>query len=87
MLNPLIMEDVERGFSLPLSIDILYNIPNASLAPLGCHKQDTINEAGVKTPKYRMTHDQSFISLSGLLVNLRVNKESLPPIMYSFVLL
>jgi hypothetical protein len=87
MLDPIITEDVKCGCSLPLPIAVLNNIPNASLAPLGCHKKDTINEAGIKIPKYRMTHDQSFTGPSGLSVNLRVNKESLPPIMYCFVLI
>jgi hypothetical protein len=52
-----ISEDVSRGFALPLPINILSDIPNASLAPLGCHKQETINEKGAKIPKFRMTHD------------------------------
>jgi hypothetical protein len=86
MLDPIISEDVNRGFSLPFPLDVLFKILNASLAPLGCHKQDTINKIGVKIPKFRMTHDQSFPGPSGLSVNLRVIKESLPPIMYSFVL-
>jgi hypothetical protein len=34
-----------------------------------------------------MTHDQSFPGPSGLSVNLRVQKESLPPIMYRYVLI
>jgi hypothetical protein len=34
-----------------------------------------------------MTHDQSFPGPSGLSVNLRLKKEDLPPIMYSWVLL
>jgi hypothetical protein len=34
-----------------------------------------------------MTHDQSFPGPSGLSVNLRVQNEKLPPIMYSFVLM
>jgi hypothetical protein len=67
-----ITEDVVCGFALPLPTDTLFDIPNASLAPLGCHKQETINEIGVKIPKYRMTHDQSFPGPSGLSVNLRV---------------
>jgi hypothetical protein len=86
MLDP-ISEDVERGFSLPLPMDVLFKIPNASLAPLGCHKQETINESGNRVPKYRMTHDQSFPGPSNLSVNLRVIKTKLPPITYSFVLI
>ncbi len=70
-----ITEDVACGFSLPLPTDLLFKIPNTSLAPLGCHKQEMINELEAQIPKYRMTHDQSFPGPSGLSVNLRVKKE------------
>jgi hypothetical protein len=59
-IDPVIEEDVERGFTLPLPINILHQLPKPSLAPLGCHKQTTINELGEVLPKYRLTHDQSF---------------------------
>jgi hypothetical protein len=49
MPDPIITEDVQRGFSLPLPIDALVRIPNASLAPLGCHKQETIDNEGKKS--------------------------------------
>jgi hypothetical protein len=52
-----ITEDMVCGFSLPIPTNCVFNIPNTFLAPLGCHKQETINEAGEKNPKYRMTHD------------------------------
>jgi hypothetical protein len=86
-MDRIILEDVIRGFTLPLPIDIIFNIPNASLAPLGCVKQESINEKGIKVPKFRLTHDQSFPGPSGLSVNLRVKKDQLPNIMYSHVLL
>ena len=70
VLEQLINDDIIRGFALPLPISILPFIPNASLAPLGCHEQETINEFGERIPKYRMTHDQSFKGPSGLSVNL-----------------
>jgi hypothetical protein len=85
-IDPTITEDIERGFALPLPIEILYKLPKASIAPLGCHKQTTINENGSIIPKYRLPHDQSFSGPSGLSVNLRVQKDVLPPIMYSYVL-
>jgi hypothetical protein len=56
----LITEEAQRGFALPLLVDILKMILDASLALLGCHKKDIINEDGVKVPKYRMMHDQTF---------------------------
>jgi hypothetical protein len=87
VLDKIITEDVEQGFALPLPPAILHLILNASLAPLGCHIQETINERGEKVPKYRMTHDQSFAGPSGMSVNLRVNQDLLLPCMYSFILL
>jgi hypothetical protein len=87
ILDKIIKEDVERGFALPLPIHLTKYIPNASIAPLGCQEQETINERGERIPKYRMTHDQSFPGPSNLSVNLRVIQEQLPPCMYSHVLL
>jgi len=85
-IDPVISEDIERGFALPLPMEILHKIPQALIAPLGCNRQTTINALGEIIPKYRLTHDQSFPSLSGLSVNLRVKKDFLPPILYSFML-
>jgi hypothetical protein len=50
-------------------LDIIKKIPNASLTPLGCIDQDTINERGERSQKFRMTHDQSFPGPSSLSVN------------------
>jgi hypothetical protein len=36
ILDKIIKEDIERGFALPLPMDILDSLPNASLVPLGC---------------------------------------------------
>jgi hypothetical protein len=85
-IDPVIVKDIERGFTLPLPIELLDRIKRASLAPLGCHKQTSINAMGEIIPKYRLTHDQSFPGPLGKSVNLRVRKDLLPPIMYSFVL-
>lgn len=38
ILSKMIQEDVEHGFALPLPIEILPHIPNASIAPLGCQE-------------------------------------------------
>jgi hypothetical protein len=87
VLSKLIQDDITRGFALPLPIEILKLIPNASLAPLGCQEQETINELGERIPKFRMTHDQTFPGPSLLSVNLRVIQDDLPPCMNSFVLI
>ncbi len=85
-IDSIIIEDIERGFALPLPTDVLCKLKGASIAPLGCHKQTSIDELGMIIPKYRLTHDQSFPGPSGLSVNARVIKEMLPPIMSSHVL-
>jgi hypothetical protein len=86
ILDELISSDIRHGFALPLLIYVLPFIKNASIAPLGCHEQETINEAGEHIPKCRMTHDQTFPGPSGKSVNLRVVKDQLPPCMFSHVL-
>jgi hypothetical protein len=86
VINQLITEDVIQGFALPLPISILQKIPGASLAPLECIEQETIDSQCNKIQKFRMTHDQSFPGPSGLSINLRMIKDKLPPIMYSYVL-
>jgi len=86
-LEKIIENDISKGFALPLLKEVLFNIPNASLAPLGCVEHDTINERGEQSKKFRMTHDQSFLGPSLHSVNKRVIKECLPNCMYSFALL
>ena len=86
-LRSIIKEDVEHGFALPLPIMALHFIPNASLAPLGCVRQSSVDIMGNPVAKFRMTHDQTFPGLSKLSVNLRVQHEKLPPIHYSYVLM
>jgi hypothetical protein len=85
-ISTMIQEDVDRGFTLPLPIEILPYLPNASLAPLGCQEQSTINALGERVKKFRLTHDQSFPGPSGSSVNLRIDHSKLPPIMYGFCL-
>jgi len=85
-LDDLIDKDIKLGFALPLPIQSLFSKPNASIAPLGCQEQETINTNGECIHEFRMTHDQTFSGPSGKSVNLRVIKEDLPPCMYSFVL-
>jgi hypothetical protein len=72
---------------LPLPITALHFLPKASVAPLGCAQQSTLDMSGNRVIKHRMTHDQSFLGPSGTSVNLRAQQEKLPPIRYSVVLL
>jgi len=60
ILEKLIAEDITKGFALPLPIQLYKLLPNASIAPIGCIEQETINEFGARIPKFRMMHNQSF---------------------------
>jgi len=86
LVRKLLLDDVVHGFSLPLQTDCIYEVKNASLAPLGVQFQRTIDEHGATIPKYRMTHDQTFPGPSGKSVNLRIDKSKLPPCVYGHVL-
>jgi hypothetical protein len=85
-IQQLLKDDVERGFALILPVEVLPLIPNASLAPLGCQEQKTLNAAGDRVSKFRMTHDQSFLGPSGSSVNMRVETSKQPPCMYGYCL-
>ena len=87
LVRNLLTEDVVHGFSLPLLPDCLHKIPAASLAPLGIQFQKTVNEFGETVQMLRMTHDQTFRGPSGLSVNVRTQKDQLPPCVYGRVLL
>jgi hypothetical protein len=86
VISKMIQEDVECGFALRLPLGVLDHIPNASLAQLGCQEQSTIETTGTRIPKFRLTHDQSFLGPSGSSVNSRVVSTKLTPIMYGFCL-
>jgi hypothetical protein len=49
-------EEVKQGFAIILPVQIALLISNASIAPLGIHKQSTINKKGEIVLKLRMTH-------------------------------
>ena len=81
--------DVEHGFALPLPMSCLKHFQNqGSIAPLGVQDQSSLTDDGVRIPKWRMTHDQTFPGeASKLSVNKRVLKEELPKCLYGHALL
>jgi hypothetical protein len=85
-VRELLNEDVTHGYSLILPVSCLPHLKNASIAPLGLQKQDTINELGERVTKWRMTHDQTFPGESGLSVNRRTDMTALQPCMLGFAL-
>ena len=60
VLKDEVLDDVTRGFALPLPAKVAPLIPGAEVAPMGLVAQNTISEAGEIMPKDRLTHDQSF---------------------------
>ena len=49
------LDDVTRGFALPLPAKVAPLIPGAEVAPMGLAAQNTISEAGEIMPKDRLT--------------------------------
>jgi hypothetical protein len=88
VLSKIIENDITKGYALPLPLpkEILFRIPSTSLAPLGSVDQESINERGERTKKFRMTHDQSFLRPSNHSVNERVITVLIPNYMFSFTL-
>ena len=62
-IDPVISEDIEHGFALPLPIDVMDKLPNSALAPLGGHKQTTINALGEIIPNTVLHMTNPFLAL------------------------
>ena len=88
VLESLITKDVHHAFALPITIDTATKIKGARWAPLNIIDQWTIDAKGNRTPKHRLTHDQSFDGLtSGVSINDQVDHEKLEPLIYGFMFL
>jgi hypothetical protein len=59
-LMTLLLDDVTRGYNLPLPINKAMEIPGLLLNPMGIEHQNTINALGEIVDKKRLTHDTSF---------------------------
>ena len=80
-------KEVTRGWALPIPAEAVTIIPGIAVTPVGVAKQFSINEFGEVIRKDRMTHDCSQPSVSGLSVNLRVDKDKLEEVQFGFCLL
>lgn len=86
LLTTLIEDDVTHGHLLPLPLGKIHRIPGAIISPMNIIQQDTIDESGNTIPKYRLTHDQSFVmSGSNSSVNSRLDKSKLAPCIFGWV--
>jgi hypothetical protein len=66
-LVEMLKEEVSHGWQLILPQEAVLELDNAVLAPLGLVEQDTINEMGEITQKWKLIHDQSFNVIKGTL--------------------
>ena len=76
-LEKSISKDIDPGWALPPTIEYLKRIKNAGVVPLEVVEKLSINEKGGRYIKRRVTHYCSFPGPSGVLVNNRIQWESL----------
>ena len=86
VLKDQVLDDVTRGFALPLPAKVAPLIPGAEVAPMGLVAQNTISEAGEIMPKDRLTHDQSFEIGAARSVNNRARMEDHQPVVFGHAL-
>jgi hypothetical protein len=84
ILEKLMKEDVFRGYSLPILLDKVTEIPGAIMAPQNVARQNTIDETGKIVGKDRLTHDRSLTVYSSQApsMNDRVREDELTPIQF-----
>ena len=76
-LDKAISKDIDHGWEFPLKIESLQSIKNAGVLSIGVAEKFSINKKGERYIKIRVTHDCSFPGPSGILVNNRVQRDSL----------
>jgi hypothetical protein len=87
-LAALLIDDVNRGYCLPLPLDQVRNIPGLSLQPMGVTIQSTINEQNEIVSKKRLTHDSTFEVLGDIPShNKRIKMEDLVACRFGWALL
>jgi hypothetical protein len=88
-LQSILLEEVQRGWQLPLPKGTHLKIPRSVLGPLGLAHQTTIDEQGHPMEKKRLTHDQSsnVVPTKHRSVNNRVIHEELTPCRYGSALI
>lgn len=80
-------KEVSFGRVIPITLECARKLKNASICPLGCAIQWTIDEKGMKKIKMRTTHNLSFEWISGLSVNSMVEEGQLEEILYGHCLI
>eukprot|EP00978_Attheya_sp_CCMP212_P016940 scaffold44783_cov43-Attheya_sp.AAC.3 len=84
ILENLMKEDVFRGYSLPIPLNKVTEIPGAIMAPQNVARQNTIDETGKIVGNDRLTpHDQPWTySSQAPSMNYRVREDELTPVQF-----
>ena len=83
ILRDIIQKKVRQGWMIPIPIDCINELPHSEIAPVGIDdSQFKVHPDGSKTPKFRLTHDQTFEASVGCSVNHRTQKDKLDPLFY-----
>ena len=88
-VSELISKDVVHGFVIPIPPEVVEKIPGAAVQPLGLARQWSINEAGERVEKLRLTQDLSFSSNrdgSPTSVNSRIDMSAYKEMIFGWCL-
>lgn len=80
-VTKLLLKDVTHGFAWVIPKQLVPLIPNAMVEPLGLAKQWTLNKAGDRVLKYRLTQDLSHsnkVNDKNWLINDRFDMDAYP---------
>ena len=89
IVKQLLSKDVVHGFSMVIPIGAVPLIPNAMVQPVGLAKQWTLDEAGNRKVKYRITQDLSYSETNKetpLSINSRIDMDQYPEMVYGWAL-
>jgi hypothetical protein len=84
----LLAKDVQHGFSLPVTPDVVPDIAKAMVQPAGVVKQFSLQEDGSRTLKQRFTQDLSFpLTSPDASVNNQIDMEAYTEMIYGWCLM
>jgi len=88
VLKKMAYKEVKHGFAIPVAVEIIKKMKGAMIQAMGIVSQWTINAAGDRVVKKRLTHDLSYwITKIYASVNSRCNLDMYPPMIYGWCLI
>ena len=86
-VTKLVIQDIELGYAIPLSVECLKDIPEAKVYQIGCQDQLTTNQKEKIIPKKRVTNGLSYDRRDDLPVNQRVCRDDMLEVIFGFTLI